>query len=177
MFVACNDAIDIIQPSELLPEDTYETVKDMQLGLNGAYGALPGENSIYFTSMFTDEVRLGRSNGGQGTDGELAFQLNNSSSDAASIWQSNYYAINLANRLILGAKGVVPADEDELAQYNSILAEAYFIRAFAHFQLISYFSPNMEDDNALGVILVDFVPTIEMKLPRSTNGEIYALIN
>ncbi|MHA3789694.1 RagB/SusD family nutrient uptake outer membrane protein, partial [Flavobacterium hauense] len=25
--------------------------------------------------------------------------------------------------------------------------------------------------------LVDFVPTIEMKLPRSTNGEIYALIN
>src|SRR5687767_2249024 len=97
LFVACNDAIDIVQPSELLPENTYETVGDMQKGLNGAYGAIPGEDQILFTSLFTDEVRLGAANGGQGTDGELAFQLNNNSQGPNDIWVQNYYAINLAN--------------------------------------------------------------------------------
>jgi starch-binding outer membrane protein, SusD/RagB family len=176
LFAACDDAIDIKQPSELLPENTFETVADMQTGLNAVYGAIPGENVIYFTSLFTDEVKLGKSNGGQGTDGELAFQLNNNSGDAASIWVGNYYAINLANRLIAGAANVVPAEGDE-ETYNTILAQAYYIRAYAHFNLISFFSPDMEDDSALGVILVDYVPTTDMKKPRNTNGEVYALIN
>ena len=176
LFAACDDAIDIQQPSELLPENTFETVKDMQTGLNAVYGAIPGENAIYFTSLFTDEVKLGRSNGGQGTDGQLAFQLNNNSSDAASIWVGNYYAINLANRLIAGAENVTLLEGEE-DLYNSLLAEAHFIRAFAHFQLMTYFSEDMENDAALGVILVDYVPTTDMQKPRNTNGEVYAFIN
>lgn len=177
MFVACNDATDIRQPSELLPENTYQTVNDMQLGLNGVYGGIPGESQIYFTSLFTDEVKLGRSNGGQGTDGDLGFVLNNNSDHASSIWVENYYAINLANRLIKGAENVVPADEEETANYNDILAQAHFIRAFCHFQLMSYFSTDLTNDSALGVILVDYVPTTDMKKPRNTNGECFALIN
>lgn len=175
LFAACDDAIDITQPSELLPEDTYETVRDMQLGLNGVYLAAPGENHILFTSLFTDEVKLGVSNGGQGRDGDLGFVLNNTSGDAASIWVSNYYLINLANRLITGAQNVVPA-EDEVEQYNNILAQAHYLRAFGHFQLLTYFSTDMTDDSKLGVILVDFVPTTVQKLPRNTNGEVFALI-
>jgi hypothetical protein len=180
-FASCEDAIDIIQPSELLPEDTYETVGDLQLGLNGAYAAIPGENHILFTSLFTDEVKLGKANGGQGQDGELAFILNNTSGDASSIWVSNYYAINLANRLIAGAENVVPVvdpanDIDETDTYNNILAQAHYIRAFAHFQLLTFFSTDLTNDSALGVILVDFVPTTVQRLPRNTNGEVFALI-
>jgi hypothetical protein len=69
MFVvSCNDAIDIIQPGELLPETTFETVDDLQAGLYGAYASIPAEGAIYFTSVFTDEVAKGVGNGGQGTD-------------------------------------------------------------------------------------------------------------
>lgn len=176
LFVACDDAIDITQPSELLPEDAFTTVNDMQLGLNGVYGAIPGESEILFTSLFTDEIKLGRSNGGQGTDGDLGFILNNNSDGPTNIWVQNYFAINLANRLILGAQNVTPTEEEQ-SLYNSILAQAHFVRAYAHFKLISYFSPNMEDDTALGVILVDYVPTTTMKMPRNTNGEVYTFIN
>lgn len=176
LFAACDDAIDIKQPSELLPEDTFETVKDLTLGLNGVYGVIPGENHIIFTSVFTDEVRLGIANGGQGRDGDLAFVLNNNSGDAAAIWLSNYSLVNFANRLLVGAKNVTPT-EDELASYNDIVAQARALRAYGHFQLLTFFSPDMKNDSGLGVIALDFVPTKEQKLPRNTNGEVFALIN
>ncbi|MCW4467385.1 RagB/SusD family nutrient uptake outer membrane protein [Flavobacterium sp. MFBS3-15] len=187
MFVACDDAIDITQPSELPPDRVYETVSDMQLGLNGVYASIPGETQIYFTSLFTDETAIGRGNGGQGTDGELAFMLNANSGDAASIWLSNYSLINAANRLIHGVENVViqeddpttaDVNEDETAWYNHILAQAHALRAFGHMQLLTYFSEDMTDDSSLGVILVDFVPEdIYAQLPRNTTGEVFALIN
>lgn len=180
LTAACDDAIDITQPSELLPEDAFETVDDLSTGILGVYASVPGENIILFTSLFTDEVKLGRSNGGQGTDGELAFLLNNNSGDAASIWLSHYTLINRANRLLQAAERITPViDEDGLDEteaYNKVIAEAKVLRAYAHFQLLTFFSPNLKDDSALGVIAVDFVPTTDMKLPRNTNGEVFAFI-
>ena len=178
LFASCEDAIDITQPSELSPEDTFENVADMQLGLNGIYSSIPGENQILFTSVFTDEVALGRANGGQGRDGSLAFTLNSLSGDASGIWAGNYYAINLATRLIEAAEFVVtePGSEEETTK-NTILAQAYAIRAFCHFQLLTYFSTDLTDDSALGVIAISTTPSITDKLPRNTNGEVFALID
>ncbi|MNK01456.1 SusD family protein [compost metagenome] len=176
LFAACDDAIDIKQPSELLPENAFQTLDDLKLGLNGVYGAASGEDVILFTSIFTDEVRLGTANGGQGRDGSLAFLLNNNSGDAASIWVNNYALINFANRLLLGAKNITPTEE-ELPTYNNVLAETRALRAFGHFQLLTFFAPNMQDDNSLGVIAMDFVPTTDQQLPRNTVGEVFALIN
>jgi len=175
LFSACNDAIDIIQPSELTPEVAFETVEDLRLGLNGVYSGAGGENIILFTSLFTDEVKLGKANGGQGTNGELAFQLNAASGDPGSIWLSNYTLINYANRLIAGAANVTPAEGEE-DEYNDIIAQARVLRAWAHFQLLTFFSEDMTNDSALGVIAVDFVPTTNQQLPRNTNAEVYALI-
>jgi hypothetical protein len=179
LFVACDDAIDITQPSEVPPSRVYETVDDMQLGLNGIYASIPGESQIYFTSLFTDEVALGRANGGQGTDGELAFLLNSNSGDAAGIWLSNYTLINRANWLINGVENV-EVSEDETVRYNHILAQARALRAFGHFQLMTYFSEDMKNDSSLGVIIMDFAPDgdeIYVELPRNTTGEVFEFIN
>ena len=177
LFAACDDAIDITQPGELLPEEAFTSLEDMQLGLNGVYGTVGGERAIVFTSIFTDEVRVGRANGGQGIgDGGLSFLLNSNSDDAASIWLSNYTTINFANRLIEGSAGIELAEGEELT-YNNIIGQARALRAYAHFQLLTYFSTNMKDDAALGVIALDRVPTKEEKLPRNTNAEVFALIN
>lgn len=181
-FVSCNDAVDITQPGELTPERTFETVDDLELAVIGAYGRLPGENSIYFTSLFTDEVSIGRNNGGQGRGGELAFLLNSTSGDASAIWVSNYFAINLANRVIKGAETVIideadPADQAALeSRKKSALAQAYGIRALAHLQLMTYFAPDMKNDGGLGVIAMDFVPQSNDKLQRNTAGEVFDLI-
>lgn len=177
LFASCEDAIDITQPSELSPERAFETVEDMQLGLNAVYGSVPGENMILFTSVFTDEIALGRANGGQGQDGSLAFLLNSNSGDAAGIWSSNYYMINLATRLIIAADNVeVEEGSQEETDKNDILAQAHALRAFGHLQLLTYFSPDMTDDSELGVIALDFIPELTSELPRNTNGEVYELI-
>lgn len=178
LIFSCEDAIDIVQPGELYPEVAFQTVDDLEKGINAVYNAAGEENEIAFSSIFTDEIRIGLANGGQGliNDAEYSFKLNTNSGYAAGIWGDNYSLINFATRVIEGAKNIVPAEGQE-AKYKNIIAQAHILRAWGHFKLLTYFSPDMTDDNALGVILLDFIPKTNQSLPRNTNGEIYALIN
>lgn len=174
---SCQDAIDIVQPGELYPENAFQTVEDLQQGLVGVYGVVPGETEIAFSSVWTDEVRIGVGNGGQGLiSGEYAFVMNPTTDEADVIWRSYYFLINFANRIISAAENVTPATEAEQMQYDNIIAQAHILRAWGHFKLEQYYTTNMADDSALGVLLVDFVPSTTTLLPRSTNGEVFALI-
>ena len=176
-FSSCEDATDIIQPGELGPDVTFQTVDDLQLGLNGVYAAIAGENPIAFSTVFTDEVAIGFANGGQGLNGgEYVFNLTAASGDPSAIWYSNYSLINRANRVIAGAKLVTPTAANEAA-YKNIVAQAHILRAWGHFVLLSHFSTDLTSDSALGVIKLDFVPLVTDQLPRNTNGEVFALIN
>ena len=181
MFVSsCDNAIDIIQDGELLEPNAFQTIADMELALNGTYRQFNYENGIGFSSIFTDEVKIGFANGGQGlSGGEYGFVLDPASGDAGSIWASNYRMINFANRLIRGSQ-FVTVDPDNAAQvqsFNNILGQAHALRAFAHLQLMTYFSEDMTDNNALGVIKMDYVPdAFGLQLTRNTNAEVYELI-
>lgn len=177
LFSSCEDAIDIVQPGELTPEVAFQTVADLQLGLNGVYSFISGEDPIAFSTVFTDEVAIGFANGGQGLNGgEYVFNLNTGSNDAAAIWLSNYALINRANRVIAGAALFTPSAADK-AKYDDIVAQAHILRAWGHFVLLSHFSTDLTKDSELGVIKVDFVPKTTQQLPRNTNGEVFALIN
>ena len=101
--------------------------------------------------------------------------LNAGSVAPANFWTRNYAAINSATRLIEAGAIVVPEAGEEMMA-NDIIGQAHALRAFAHFELLSYFSTDLTDDSALGVIAVDFVPTIDQQLLRNTNGEVFALI-
>ena len=178
LIFSCEDAIDIVQPGELYPDVAFQTVEDLQKGLSAVYANVGGEDAIGFSSIFTDEIKIGAANGGQGliNDAEFSFKLTTNSEYAAGIWGENYSLINFSTRVIEAAKNIVPAEGEE-AKYKNIIAQAHILRAWGHFQLLTYFSANIKDDNALGVILVDFIPLTTQKLPRNTNGEVFALIN
>jgi len=176
LAVGCKDAIDIQQVGRLGAEQAFKNVSDLQLGLFGAYDKFDATTEIQFNAIFTDEVAIGFDNGGQGiSDGSYGFILDPSSDASIAIWNKYYTALNAVNRLIESAKLITP-DAAEQADYNNILGQAYALRAFAHFQLLSYLSPDYTDDNALATILVNFVPTIDQQLPRNTNGEVFASI-
>ena len=188
MFISCDDAINIKQPGEVNnPDDVYKTIDDLQRGLNGVYAVFSTESTISFTSIFTDESAIGINNGGQGlNDGLYTFQLTAGSDYATSIWQANYSLINFANRIIDAGAKIAPTtdindpnyDEEALTNYGYIMGQLYAIRAFAHFQLLSYFSTDLKDDSKLGVIILDFVPdeNYDTYLPRSTNAECFKFI-
>lgn len=172
---SCRDAYEIVQDGEFSESATFQSVNDMQKFLNNTYDRVSIYNEIAFTSIFTDELGIGSQNGGQNVS-LYNFVLTSQNGYAESMWLGHYSAINSANRLIAGAKLITPNGTAEQQAYNSILAQAYAIRAFSHFQLLSYFAPNIKDNGSVGVILMDRVPAANEKLPRNTVGEVFSLI-
>lgn len=176
-FSSCEDSYNIVQDGEFNESATFKSVKDMQLYLNEVYDNGSSLDEIGFTAIVTDEVGFGSQNAGQDRD-LYGFILNSNEQRADDIWIDEYTLINRCNRLLRGAALVTPNPSagDEVAQYNSIVAQARALRAYGHMQLLTYFSTDLKDDNALGVIAIDRVPGIFEKLPRNTNGEVFALI-
>lgn len=173
--VSCSDAYDIVQAGELSDEAVFRSTSDLEKYLVGSvYTSIDTSNEIKFTSIFTDEVRLGPSNTGQ-DQGLHRYILNSNDGYSTSIWLGYYTTINRVNRLLEAASKIAPSATEQ-AGYNNILAEARAIRAFAYITLQSYFSTNMKDNGALGVILSDSVPGINDQLPRSTNGAIWSFV-
>ncbi|MDY3338319.1 RagB/SusD family nutrient uptake outer membrane protein [Riemerella anatipestifer] len=173
---SCRDAIDIVQDGEVNDNLFYTSVANMDAYLKGGvYMNYEPASAIYATSVLTDEVKPGSGSGGQQYDLHR-YYITSADGLVSSTWISNYRVINNCNRLIEGSKKVTPSSS-ELASYNQILAEARVLRALSYLQLQTYFSENMQDDNALGVIIVDGVPTADTKKQRSINKDVYNLIN
>ncbi|MBZ9788278.1 RagB/SusD family nutrient uptake outer membrane protein [Psychroflexus sp. CAK57W] len=169
--LSCEDAYKIDQPGRLTADVAFETEADLQLGLTGMYNQLDLTPEIALSSYFTDEVSIGESNGGQAL-ALYAFQITAASTSSANFWVRNYAVINTANRIIEAGENV----EGDAAAVASIVGQARAVRAFAHFELLTYYSTDLTNDDALGVYLVDFVPTIDQLLMRSTNAEVFGLI-
>lgn len=184
---SCQDALDIKQAGELQEQDLYTSVANLSEVLNGSvYAQLDPIDEIYFTAVFTDEVKPGSGSGGQ------EYALHRHFLDAASpvitggtvstassdgIWLNNYKVINRVNRLLEGAKKITPTSDDEKKTYNEIIAQARAIRAYCYVQLEAYFSKDMTNPNALGVMLVKDVPSTDVQLPRVKNQDVYNFIN
>ncbi|EOR28353.1 RagB/SusD family nutrient uptake outer membrane protein, partial [Elizabethkingia meningoseptica] len=174
---SCRDAIDIIQDGELTNEQAFQTTDDLDKFLQGSvYNSLDRMDQFAFTSQFTDEVGIGPSNSSISNAGTHQFVLDVTNGFASAIWLNDYYTINRVNRLLEGAASITPASSTQLTRYKSIIAEARAIRALTYLDLLSYFSTNMKDPNALGVILQTKVPTLQDKPQRSSNSEIFKLI-
>ena len=176
-LAACNDAIEIDQPGRLDADVAFETVSDLQSGLFGVYDNYDISPDIAFQSIFTDELAIGFDNGGQGL-ADYAFVLNAGSAASEVFWTNGYDQLNAATRLIEAALNLDPEEiAEDQATYNQVLGEAYALRAWGHFILLSYYSTDYTDDSALSIINLDFIPTIDQQLLRNTNGETFALIN
>lgn len=175
---SCSDALDIVQPGEIYRADAFKTVTDLRNYLNGdVYSRVNNTEEIGFTTVFTDEVGIGPSNGGQ--DKELhRFQLNANSDEPAGLWSTHYTIINRVNRLLDFANLVVVTTPADIAAKNSVLAEARALRAYSYIQLVSFFSVDPANPNALGVILSTTPDRYDLFIdrPRVSNQLIYNLI-
>nr|WP_321231829.1 RagB/SusD family nutrient uptake outer membrane protein [uncultured Psychroserpens sp.] len=172
--VSCNDAIDIDQPGRLGADNAFQSVNDLKSGLLGAYNFLDTTNEIGYTAAVTDESFRGRDNGGQNSNTQN-FNINSNSGYVFGVWSTNYGAIGMANRIIAAAETLDRAENPDL--YDHVLGQAYAIRAFSHFQILTYFSTDYTNDAALaGLLLTEPTSDIFASVARSTNGEFYTQI-
>lgn len=174
-IISCRDAIDITQAGELTEEIAIQNVSDLRGFLIGnVYGNLDTSSEIQIGSVLSDETGIAPGSGGQYFS-EFRGIFTTTNPYPTSTWLTLYTTINRANRLLKLSQNFTPPASD-LEEYNSILAETRAIRAFAYLELESYFTTDMADPNALGVILLTDVPAIDAQLPRATNAEIYSFI-
>ncbi|MGS2727718.1 RagB/SusD family nutrient uptake outer membrane protein [Psychroserpens sp. BH13MA-6] len=173
-FTSCNDAIDIEPVDQLTPEITFETVDDLQQGLNGVYGQYGFEADITFNSVFADNCKVGYDNGGQLIN-LYNWVMTAGTAQSTTLWTTYYSMINGANR-ILEASDLIDVDPADQAQLANIRGQLYALRAAAHYHLLTYFTTDYSDENALSIIISDEVPIVTDVFPRNTTGEVFDFI-
>jgi hypothetical protein len=93
---------------------------------------------------------------------------------ARADWNAPYTSIFYANSAISGLGSLYVSSADQ-PKYNPIKGQAYFIRAFAFFDLVKNFSPPYDRATAatdLGIPL-KLSPNVDQRLPRSSVQQTY----
>lgn len=83
------------------------------------------------------------------------YEFNHTPDDCYNFWELGYYAIKNANKLIyyMELESFESGDEDT---YNNIMAEAKFLRALVHFDLVKFYSlPYLYDKTSMGIPIID----------------------
>lgn len=172
---SCEDAIDIEQKGTFYLDQQYDgTVKSLKDGMLGLYSNLDNTNEIKFNAVFTDEISIGVENGGQ-QRAQYGINLTSATSTAYSIWANSYISISQINRFIKAAENTTPI-ASELTDYNNLVGEAYAMRAYLHFVLETYYTTDLTDDNALGVVILDKVAGVDEFFKREKNVDVFNFI-
>lgn len=175
LLVGCEDFVDIEQPGRLGADQAFSNVADLELGLLDVYNRFDVTSAIKFNAVAGDEISIGFDNGGQDID-LFNWRINAAGFESDGPWIRFYGALNAASRVIEAGNGLTvdAADQDT---WNEIMGQAYALRAWAHFHLLSYYSADITDDNSTGIIIVNFVPETSQQLARNTTGEVFAAID
>lgn len=181
LLVGCADAYEVDQPGLVTEEGAvFSNANDISRGIQGLYSSLPGESEIEFDSFFTDETAPGKDNSGQGVnDGSWTFILQSGNDFANSIWSSYYNVVNRTNRMLNRIDELsATATGAELASLKENKAKLHVLRAYCHYKLFAFFTPDYSDPSGLSVIKFDFLQTDDYSRfeKRATVAEIVAFI-
>ena len=179
MVIACDDDINLLPQQSLDVKGAFNNEDAAQSTLLGVYstcqllemnGAMPqifsdfmADNSAFVGSFPTfQEIR--------------DFNTLSSNGNVAGVWQQHYRVVSRANDVIANVPNV-PGASFTAAEKAQFIAEAKFLRALAHFQLVNLFAQpfSVANGTKLGVPLITepFTGTVEFP-SRSTVAEVYA---
>lgn len=104
------------------------------------------------------------------------FVINAGSDAAFDFWVRNYRVNNRAT-ILIEAASTIEVTEDEQDDFNDLLAQAHFIRAYANLELLTYFAEDVRNDSSLSVPVIDFIAPLTLQPLRNTVGEHWEYIN
>ncbi|WP_299118784.1 RagB/SusD family nutrient uptake outer membrane protein [uncultured Winogradskyella sp.] len=138
-IMGCSDLEE--EPSGLLaPEGFFNSVADIQTAVNGAYGHMTtedfwGRKMSLPLMLRSDMVSIGDPTTSTRRIEHEEFNVPTDNGMISGYWQRVYQVIAAANQAIAGSALVGAPDE----QKNPVVAQAYFVRAFAYFHLVRQF--------------------------------------
>jgi hypothetical protein len=173
-FISCEDAFEIDQPGRLGAANAFKTVDDLELGLLGVYDNWDLTPEISLAANFTDEIAIGFDSGGQGF-ALYDFVMNAASAAPRNFWVRNFRVNNRATLILEAAENIDREENPDL--YDNIVGQLHFIRAYANFEMLIYFSPDVRDDSTLAVPVIDFPAETDIQPLRNTTGEVWEYVN
>ena len=177
-FTSCKDFLD--EGPEL--SQSNEITLSKYAGLNDAGSALYTMFQSYHwygaQYIIQSELRAGNAKNPKTLEGSGRYrqdaQWNYTENNTSDLWAYAYYTISWANNIINNLEG--KATSSVTAQdLNNLKAEALFIRALCHFDLvITYAQPYTTQPESLGVPVV--LVTVNGQPSRNTVKEVYTQI-
>ncbi|SEM37749.1 Starch-binding associating with outer membrane [bacterium A37T11] len=144
---SCN-ALDIAPSDSIDPSKAFRNVKDLNMGLLGAYAVLD-YTLIGVNSIVSDEANMPEENSVSNSDA-YRWLYTASSGSVTSAFDEYYSAIDRANR-VLGALDGVPAPNDnDAAIKNQYKGELLALRAYSHFEILRAYASAYEN-GAMGI--------------------------
>ncbi|MCD7970282.1 MAG: RagB/SusD family nutrient uptake outer membrane protein [Alistipes sp.] len=139
-----------LEPTDMVDQDTaFKDVEGVYKATIGAYGRMSLRRTLAVAEYIADDVMQGGQAGGAGTD-LTSWVYSASSSEASTLWSSNYSLINQCNRILEFGPNVTPATTAEAETLEDCLGTAYFFRAYAHFELLRFFA-DFNNENKSGI--------------------------
>ena len=168
-------------------DEAYQTVKDVQNGMNGAYQVL-GRSTFLgcFVQLYNDicsDVTLGSFNTGH-FNSQSNWVISENDNEMGYIWEDGFKAIDRCTRTIQSAKSMLEnakelhLDSNETAELQSYMAQCHAVKALAYHYLVNFFCyPYHKGTGNMGLPLVKDEPIEPFaSIRRGTVGETYQLI-
>src|SRR5690606_413866 len=171
VIVSCDEEkLEPVNPNQLSVETFYRTGAQAEAAVNAAYAALQANNLynreyFFLHDLLSDDVE----SGGAQLEAPRAQVINHvfdaSNPVIENVWRGWYRVVHFSNLVL---ENVPNADQDISEELKSrILGEAYFLRALAHFELVSLWG---------GIPLMTQSATSPEAMPRSSENEVYQVI-
>lgn len=174
LVIGCSridEAVDL-NPTTLLTEETaIVTPANAQQVLLSVYAGFRG-NYIEYISIgdyCSDDLQIDPS-GGQNGSNMYEYIFDPVTSSTSAVWNSSYRSIHLTN-VVIKRLNEMQVTGAELALKNSLLGEAYGLRALIHFDLLRFFA-----NGDLGVPYLERPSGATDLYSRNTTTECYAKI-
>lgn len=174
-----------VQNYQDIPTSTaYETVQDVQNGLNGVYYAFGsyrfyGMNVVAIGDMASDVAQGDPSTGHYAYFSKYVIQ--ETQAELEEVWDYGYKTIDRCVRTIQGAKKVLAnakslhLTDKDIANVNLYMSQCYSLKALSTLTLANIFSlPYYKGESNLGLPLLDEEPLQPfVKIERSNVGKTY----
>jgi starch-binding outer membrane protein, SusD/RagB family len=169
-LLSCKKLLEIEETSIIDETEALQTMEHVEQAVIGGYAAMQPEMGFLLNSTFSDEVK---------TAGEFYNSISThewqygpedvtirDNFTAMGPW---YQVAHRANRVL---ERVDVADSMRLGDNQlrpRLKAEAFFMRAYAHFEMFRYYAGNYDPD-ALALVYMSEVPRVLVNAPREKMG-------
>jgi hypothetical protein len=173
---ACKKELGALPKNAKVDANTILDQVTAQAALNGAYYTFANatiaqtgwQDHQIVPGMLSGYISYGYSS--------LAEEKNDNTQFTSHYWNESYILLNAVNGVIKGVNAL-PDQKFVGNRKKEIIAEAHFLRAYAHFKLLSYYGEWYHPESKFGVLLRDELSTLgNISKARSTVKESYDFI-